>query len=1043
MFRPAAAPKRTLRSDRRRSALFVLAWVLLPTVAGAQVNVNVLTNRYDPARTGANLVESVLTTQNVNAGQFGKLYSLPVDGAVYAQPLYVSGITVAGVRRNVLYVATMNDKIYAFDADRRAAPLWVTDFTDPPDVTAIPITDIVPPNLNIIANVGIQSTPVIDRASSTIYLVARTKERGAYVQRLHALDIATGAERLGSPVVIEGSVTGNAPDATVGATGSVITFDPKVQLQRAGLALSNGVVVIAWAAHEDVTPSHGWIMGFNSSTLARVGIFSVERDAYLGGIWQGGRAPAVDGQGNVYFATGNGRWDGTRNFGDSLLKFSVDRSGITLIDYFTPANEAVLDVDDDDLSGSGFTLLPDTDLLLGGGKEGVLFLLDSNDLGKKTANDAGAVQKLPVTGGHVMGGVTYWNSPAHGPVVYNWSEDDVLKAFQLVNGHVITTPVAQGSAASPGHPGGSLTVSADGSTPGSGIVWASMPWLEDAKHGIAAGILRAYDADTLDEIWSTETAGSRDRLGDLMKFVPPVVANGRVYLPNQNNELNVYGLLPPDFSVSATPNVRVLAPGSSTTFTVSVGAQGAFTGRVDLEVAAQPAGASVSLVPSYVIGSGTSTVTVAVGDSVAPANFDLTITGHAGGLSHSTTASIYVNPAGAGTGSIGIDFVGLAKPMADTEVAGVVPQSHWNVAPGAVSAAPLAVVDDAGALTGATVTWEADSGWQTPIADAAGDRRMMKGYLDNPSSAPIFVTVAGLAPRTYDVYVYTDGDNGTAIRSASYAIEGPGLPGAVATAIDGTRANFTGSFAAAQDSAGNYIRFTVTATQFRIVATPVDGTTQARRAPINGIQIVPVANVVARAVSIDFVGTVTSVLAPAAVAGVVPKAHWNSARGAVRLAPLPLVDETGAGTSAAVTWISNNTWMLPIVESSDNATMMRGYLDTASATATTVTVSGLVPATYDVYVYADGDNRSFLRSATYWIGGGGLTATTRTLTDPAGTDYAGTFARAVGGGAGNYLHFTISGGAFTLVATPLDGSTSTRRAPINAIQIVPRPAAVP
>jgi hypothetical protein len=523
--------------------LCIAILLLVPLRLLAQINVT--TNRYDQARTGANLVETKLTPANVTSSTFGLLYSYPVDGAVYAQPLYVSAVTVNGVRRNVLYVATMNDKVYAFDADSPSAtPLWMRDFTNPPTVTAVAMKDILPVNTgNIIGNIGVQGTPVIDPATQTMYLVARTKENDAFVQRLHALDITTGSERTGSPRVISGSVPGNSADSTLVGSERVITFNPKMQMQRPGLALANGVVLVAWATHEDMTPSHGWIMGYDAATLAQVATFAVVRDSYLGGIWQGGRAPALDAAGNAYFATGNGKWDGMRNFGDSVLKFKVAKTGMTLLDFFTPGNEIDLKNNDDDLSGSGFTLLPGTNLLVGGGKEGVLYLLDANNLGKKVTNDTQIPQKIAVNGGHVMGGPVYWNSATVGSLVYNWSESDVLLAYRFVTGKLVTPPYAQGAVMSPGHPGGSLTLSANGSAADSGIIWASMPTSQDVKHIIGAGTLRAFNAETLAEIWNSDRVSSRDRLGNLMKFVPPVVANGNVYLPNHDNAVRVYGLL--------------------------------------------------------------------------------------------------------------------------------------------------------------------------------------------------------------------------------------------------------------------------------------------------------------------------------------------------------------------------------------------------------------------------------------------------------------------------------------------------------------------
>ena len=648
---------RTTPTTRRYAALpirlrarisIVLTWLVAALLipAAAQAQVDVVTNRYNPQRTGANLKETKLTTANVNVNQFGKLYSYPVGGAVYAQPLYLSGVTIQGSVRNVLFVATMNDKVYAFDADSASpAPLWMIDFTSPPAVTAVPVQDIVGTNQDIVGNIGIQSTPVIDRAAATLYLVARTKENGAYVQRLHALDMTTGSERAGSPVVISGSVPGSAPDATAGPNGSVVTFNPKMEMQRAGLALTNGVVLVSWAGHHDLPPYHGWVMGYDAKTLKRVGIFAVTADAYAGGIWQGGRAPTIDAAGNAYFATGNGNWDGIGNFGDSLLKFSISTSGMTLLNYFTPSNEAILSGSDWDLSGSGFTELPGTTLLLGGGKEGVLYLLDENNLGKKNPTDAQVVQKIHVNGGHVMGGPVYWNAPVVGPLVYNWSEDDVLIAYRFTGGRLTATPYAKGVARSPGHPGGSLTVSANASAANTGIVWASMPTSEDAIHGLHAGILRAYNAETLAEIWTSEQNPARDRVGTLIKFVPPVIASGKVFMADHDNGVAVYGLLRADFSVAVTPGSRSVAPGATATFSVNVGAQGGFAGRVDLTASGAPAGTTVTLAPQAIAGSGVATMTVAVPSGAAAGAFNVTVKGTSGTVVHAAArVAVKVTP---------------------------------------------------------------------------------------------------------------------------------------------------------------------------------------------------------------------------------------------------------------------------------------------------------------------------------------------------------------------------------------------------------------
>ena len=635
------------RISRPAIAAWIAVGLLIPATVAAQVNV--VTNRYDAQRTGANLAETILTPANVNVNQFGKLYSYPVDGSVYAQPLYVTGVNIQGTLRNVLYIATMNDKLYAFDADSKSpSPLWMNNFTNPPSVTPVPISDITP-NQDIVGNIGIQSTPVIDRTAGTMYLVARTKENGSYVHRLHAIDITNGQPRSGSPLTITGSVPGTALDSTAQPTGRVITFNPKMQQQRAALALSNGVILIAWAGHADLPPYHGWIMGFDATTLRPVGIFAVTPDAYEGGVWQGGRAPTLDAAGNAYFTTGNGRWDGSRNFGDSLLKFGVSRTGMTLLDYFTPFNEKQLDIDDDDLSGSGFTLLPGDRLLIGGGKEGVLYVLDKDNLGKKTSDDRQVVQRIPVTGGHVMGGPVFWNSSAVGALVYNWSEDGFLTAYPFIGGEVVTTPYAEGTVRSPGHPGGSLTISARGAAANSGIVWASMPRSEDAIHGLHPGILRAYNAETLVQIWTSELNAARDKTGTLIKFVPPVVANGKVFMASHDGAVNVYGLLAaelPDFSVAATPASRTIAAGSTTTFSVPIRTQGGFAGRVDLSATGGQAGTTVTFSPQSITGSGVATMTVAVPADTPAGTFSVTITGTSGTVVRAATVAVTVTNAG-------------------------------------------------------------------------------------------------------------------------------------------------------------------------------------------------------------------------------------------------------------------------------------------------------------------------------------------------------------------------------------------------------------
>ncbi|HEY7058900.1 MAG TPA: hypothetical protein VH458_20345, partial [Vicinamibacterales bacterium] len=336
--------------------------------------------------------------------------------------------------------------------------------------------------------------------------------------------------------------------------------------------------------------------------------------------------------------------------------------------------------------------------------------------------------------------------------------------------------------------------------------------------------------------------------------------------------------------------------------------------------------------------------------------------------------------------------------------------------------------------------------WMLPTTDHAGDRRMMKGYLDSTNTSTTTVSVARLVPRTYDVYVYVDGDNRAFDRPANYTVSGPGLATATLQVIDPANINFSGIFTQAANSKGNYLKFTVTGGDFTLTATPEPGA-GTRRAPLNALEIVPVVGPPppppppppgSGTISVKFVGSSPVAMAAGEIAGVVAAAHWNNAIGARRSAPLLLSDETGTSTTAGIVWTANGVWMTPITDQPGNRRLMKGYLDTSSTSITTLSVTGLAARDYDVYVYADGDNRSYARSAAYTLSGPGITSTSVNLTDPASTNFSGSLTRA-DNSAGNYVRFSMSGTSFTLTARPLTGGNSTLRAPVNGIQIVPRP----
>jgi hypothetical protein len=515
-----------------------LSALLLPCI-GAEVSV--LTNRNDNLGTGANLNERILNTRNVNASGFGKLFSLPVKGSVYAQPLYLPSVDIGGRGvHNVVYLATMDDCVYAFDADIPGDPLWTRDFTNPAaGVTPVPIVDITHNNnLNVVGNVGILSTPVIDAASHTIYLVARTKENGFYVQRIHALDVRSGKDRVPA-VTIVARIKSFANDAVDG----VLSFNSKTNNQRPALTLTNGMILIAWASHEDILPYHGWIMAYDAKSLKQTAVLCVSPTGMEAGIWQSGRGAVVDAGGNIYYETGNGDWNGTSDFGESLLKLRVTGHEFTVVDYFTPADYAALNKRDADFGSSGPMLIPGTSLIVTGDKHGVLTLFDTRSLGKLTPNNKQLVQSLAVNGGRVLNGPAWWEGPA-GPLLYIWGEADVLKAFQFNGSTLEPIAYAKGIVPSHGSPGGSLSVSADGSRGGTGIVWGMLTVSKSADHGNAPGALHAYNAETLEELWNSEQNPPRDRLGTLVKFVPPTVAAGKVYAVTYDNQVLVYGLIP-------------------------------------------------------------------------------------------------------------------------------------------------------------------------------------------------------------------------------------------------------------------------------------------------------------------------------------------------------------------------------------------------------------------------------------------------------------------------------------------------------------------
>ncbi len=524
----------------RSKLIFSAVIATLPALS----QVVVTTQHNDNFRSGLNAKEKILAPTNVSPKTFGKLFSYPVDGFVYAQPLYIPGVPIGGINHNVIYIATENDSVYAFDADSNAGtnanPLWHVNFTNPAaGVTPVVFWDVN--SSDVIPYIGITSTPVIQVLTSTIYVVAKTAEVSgtttSYVQRLHALDLKTGAEKFGGPVVIAPTYPGT--DVPNDGNGKVI-FDALHQHNRPGLLLSGGVLYAAWASHGDQDPYHGWLVGFNASTLQQVSVYNTTPNAIpgaapsgRGGFWQGGSGLSADQTGSIYGVTGNGSFDGIANFGDSVLKFS---STLQVTDSFTPYDQAAISANDVDLGSSGAMLMPPQSgptphLLITASKNGSIYVINRDAMGGYNPNGNQIVQYLPGAIGAEFGSLSV------GPgFVYFWGANDAIRAFP-VNGGLLGAPIL--GPATAGYPGPHTSVSSNGTT--NSIVWA-IQTDQYVTNGPAA-LLAFAGANIAVKLYDSGINLTRDNPGPAVKFSVPTVVNGKVYVGTQNS-VSVFGLLP-------------------------------------------------------------------------------------------------------------------------------------------------------------------------------------------------------------------------------------------------------------------------------------------------------------------------------------------------------------------------------------------------------------------------------------------------------------------------------------------------------------------
>jgi hypothetical protein len=502
--------------------------------------IDVVTNHNDIGRTGQNTNEVVLTHANVNSAAFGKIGFFGVDGLVDAQPLYLSNVAIPGKgTHDVLYVVTENDSVYAFDATTGDV-LW--------QVTALLAGETFSDDRGcsqVTPNIGITSTPVIDRTHGphgAIYFVAMSKDASAkYHQRLHALDVTTGAELFGGPTTIQATYPGTGPNSS----GSNVVFDPGQYKERAGLLLLNGVVYTGWASNCDFNPYNGWIMGFNASTLTMSSVLNVTPNGTEGAIWMSGGGIAADSSGNIYFLDANGTFDTTLNpsgfpsqgdFGNAFLKLST-AGNLSVADYFEEANQDFENTHDEDLgSGGGLVMLDLTDnagavhhLAVGAGKDASIYVVNRDSMGKYAPGGGNAYQEIDgILSGSIYSMPAYFNNAIYfGPV------GSSIKAFGISNALLSTTPSST-TGSSYSYPGATPGISANGTA--NAILWA-------VENSGGPGVLHAYDAANLaTEFYNSNQAGTRDNFSD-NKFMTPTIANGKVYVGTPAGVI-VFGLLP-------------------------------------------------------------------------------------------------------------------------------------------------------------------------------------------------------------------------------------------------------------------------------------------------------------------------------------------------------------------------------------------------------------------------------------------------------------------------------------------------------------------
>ena len=683
-------------SRRPLRVIRLLAFVLIcapftSVVAQSPTPVPVPTWRYDLTHAGQNTQETALTLANVNPQSFGKLFSLSVDSTVYAQPLYIPGLTMSdGVVHNVLFVATENDSIYAFDADSKsganAKPIWqisllTAGYGAGAGATAVPWQDTGSPD--VAPTVGITGTPAINSATNTMYVVANTKENGVYFSRLHAINIINGAEQPNSPV----NITATAAGTGAGSSGGQITFSPLWENQRAALNYYNGYVYFAYAAHGDLNNWHGWLFAYNASTLQQSAALCLTPNDIGGGIWGSGGGMPIDTNisgGRMFVVTGNGArtnppFNANTDFGQSVIAFNLANGALTPTDSWTSFNYQTLNTQDWDQAGGTALMLPDQPgahphMLITAGKEGRITLLNRDSLGGLATGVSSNTNALQDITGVVQQGEGFWSSATYwNGNVYLWSGGEnpgtpnVAMLFKINNGVMSTKPDSESTFTS-SYPGVTFSVSSNGTQ--DGIAWAVRA---DQFNTNGPAVLYAFNAtDLSDVLYESDTNATRDSAGPANRFSVPVVTNGKVYVA-AHGEVDVYGLL----NVATTAATPVFNPNGgtfSTSQSVQISSSTPSSSIFYTVDGSTPTSTSTQYTAPITISTTTTVKAIASAagyspSSVASATFTFTqpFTLAASSVSAfsaggSATSTVTITPAGGFTGSVALSCAVTSSP---------------------------------------------------------------------------------------------------------------------------------------------------------------------------------------------------------------------------------------------------------------------------------------------------------------------------------------------------------------------------------------------